>query len=202
MRGVPFTRWQEGRWESHRIREKSGSSLVHLPEEIILYQKHNRRTKSCLNAMDLKKDDVSLQQTVSIIQILFLAVQAHKRGIKHIIVHSNPDNTSIWIHFRGYLKRTRMCGLWAWYTPPTWRLYHPRKRNNKNCHDNDALVILTAPRAHLTRCWCKALDVILCAFSGIRCRSTGMGVLYGKHHLLEELETLYRWGGHCQRHNV
>ncbi|HMB46473.1 MAG TPA: aminotransferase class V-fold PLP-dependent enzyme, partial [Candidatus Methanoperedens sp.] len=117
-------------------------------------------------------------------------VQAHKRGIKHVIVHSNPDNTFDLDAFSRLFDKNNIVRLVSMVHTANLDGYTiPVKEIIKIAHDHGALVMLdgaqSAPHKHVD---VKALDVDFFALSVHKMAGpTGMGVLYGKHHLLEEL---------------
>lgn len=160
------------------------------PEEIIFTKNTTEGLNLVSNAMDLKKDDVILTtDREHNSNLVPWQVQAHNRGIKHIIVHSNPDNTFDLDSFSGLFDRNKVRLVSMVHTANLDGYTIPAKEIIKIAHDHGALVMLdgaqSAPHKHVD---VKALDVDFFALSVHKMAGpTGMGVLYGKHYLLEEL---------------
>jgi len=114
---------------------------------------------------------------------------AKKQGVVVKIVPSRPDNTFDLPAFEKLLtKRVRLVALG--YTSNLDGATIPAAEVVKKAHQNGALVLLdaaqTAPHLKLN---VKALDVDFLALSGHKMLGpSGMGVLYGKYQLLEQLE--------------
>jgi cysteine desulfurase / selenocysteine lyase len=161
------------------------------PEEIIFTKNTTEGLNLVSNAMDFKKGDAVLTtDREHNSNLVPWQVQVHKRGIKHIIVHSNPDNTFDLDAFSVLFEKNKNVRLVSMVHTANLDGYTiPVKEIIKIAHDNDALVMLdgaqSAPHRHVD---VKALDVDFFALSVHKMAGpTGMGVLYGKNHLLEEL---------------
>jgi cysteine desulfurase/selenocysteine lyase len=162
------------------------------PEEIIFTKNTTEGLNLVSNAMDLKKGDVVLTtDREHNSNLVPWQVQVHKRGIKHIIVHSNPDNTFDLDTFSGLFDNNKNVRLVSMVHTANLDGYTiPVKEIIKIAHDHGALVTLdgaqSAPHKHVD---VKTLDVDFFVLSVHKMAGpTGMGVLYGKHHLLEELD--------------
>lgn len=115
-------------------------------------------------------------------------IQRQLRGINHKIVISNEDNTFNLERFEEMMnKKVRLVSMvhtsnLDGYTIPAGKII-------KIAHDHDAVVLLdgaqSAPRREID---VQKLDVDFVAFSSHKMLGpTGMGILYGKYHLLEKL---------------
>ena len=160
-------------------------------EEIIFTKNTTEGLNLVSNAMDFKNGDVVLTtDREHNSNLVPWQVQAHKRGIKHVIVHSNPDNTFDLDAFSRLFDKNNIVRLVSMVHTANLDGYTiPVKEIIKIAHDHGALVMLdgaqSAPHKHVD---VKALDVDFFALSVHKMAGpTGMGVLYGKHHLLEEL---------------
>ncbi|NJD52015.1 MAG: aminotransferase class V-fold PLP-dependent enzyme [Candidatus Methanoperedens sp.] len=161
------------------------------PEEIIFTRNTTEGLNLVANSMDFKNGDIVLTtDREHNSNLVPWQVQAHKRGIKHIIVHSNPDNTFDLEGFCGLFDKNKNVRLVSMvYTANLDGYTIPAKEIIQIAHDHDALVMLdgaqSAPHKAVD---VKALDVDFFAISVHKMAGpTGMGVLYGKHHLLEEI---------------
>ncbi|CAG0948293.1 MAG: aminotransferase class V-fold PLP-dependent enzyme [Candidatus Methanoperedens sp.] len=159
------------------------------PEEIIFTRNTTEGLNLVANSMDFKNGEIVLTtDREHNSNLVPWQVQAHKRGIKHIIVHSNPDNTFNLDAFSGLFdKNVRLVSMVHTANLDGYTI--PVKEIIKIAHDHGALVLLdgaqSAPHKHVDM---KALDVDFFALSVHKMAGpTGMGVLYGKHHLLEEI---------------
>lgn len=118
-------------------------------------------------------------------------VQAKRRGIKHVVVHSNPDNTFDLDKFEETLCNNRNVRLVSMVHTANLDGYTiPAQEIIKLSHEHGALVMLdgaqSAPHKPID---VKALDVDFFALSVHKMVGpSGMGVLYGKQELLVELE--------------
>lgn len=110
------------------------------------------------------------------------------RGIKHEIVRSNPDNTFNMEAFEQRMgKDIRMVSMV--HTSNLEGYTIPAEEIIKIAHDHGALVMLDGSQSAAHRYLdLKGLDVDFFSFSIHKmCGPTGMGVLYGKSHLLNDL---------------
>lgn len=118
-------------------------------------------------------------------------VQAKRRGIKHVVVHSNPDNTFDLDKFEETLCNNRNVRLVSMVHTANLDGYTiPAQEIIKLSHEHGALVMLDgAQSAPHKPTDVKALDVDFFALSVHKMVGpSGMGVLYGKQELLVELE--------------
>jgi cysteine desulfurase/selenocysteine lyase len=143
------------------------------------------------NCLDLKKGDIVLTtDREHNSNLVPWQVQARKKGIKHMVVYSNPDNTFDLGNFEETLNKNKNVRLVSMVHTANLDGYTlPARELIKIAHDHGALVMLdgaqSAPHKTVD---VRALDVDFFAFSVHKMLGpTGMGVLYGKHHLLEEL---------------
>ncbi len=110
------------------------------------------------------------------------------KGIKHEIVRSNPDNT---FNMEAYQERmgkdVKMVSMV--HTSNLEGYTIPAEEIIKIAHDHGALVMLDGSQSAAHRFIdIKSLDVDFFSFSIHKmCGPTGMGVLYGKYHLLKDL---------------
>jgi cysteine desulfurase/selenocysteine lyase len=169
------------------------------PEEIIFTRNTTEGINLLARSLGLKKDDVVLttdrEHNSNLIPWQVLAKMI---GIKHKIVRSKEDMTFDINAFEKTVKGARIvsfvhCSNLDGYTTPAEEII-------KIAHDNDALVILdgaqSAPHKAVN---VKKLDVDFFAFSGHKMLGpSGTGVLYGKQHLLEELNSFLVGGDTVQ----
>ena len=160
-------------------------------EEIIFTRNTTEGLNLVANSLDFKNGDIVLTtDREHNSNLVPWQMQAHKRGIKHIIVYSNPDNTFDLDAFSGLFDKNKNVRLVSMAHTANLDGYTiPVKEIIKIAHDRGALVMLdgaqSAPHKHVD---VKALDVDFFALSVHKMLGpTGMGVLYGKHHLLGEI---------------
>ncbi|MDP2768133.1 MAG: aminotransferase class V-fold PLP-dependent enzyme, partial [Candidatus Methanoperedens sp.] len=161
------------------------------PEEIIFTKNTTEGLNLVANSFDFKKGDIVLTtDREHNSNLIPWQIQAHKRGIKHIVVYSNPDNTFALEQFEEIMSKNKNVRLVSMVHTSNLDGYTiPAKEIIKIAHDLGALVMLdgaqSAPHKPVD---VMALDVDFFALSVHKMVGpTGMGVLYGKHHLLEEL---------------
>ncbi len=161
------------------------------PEEIIFTRNTTEGLNLVANSLELKKGDIVLTtDREHNSNLIPWQIQAHKRGIKHMVVYSNPDNTFNLPQFEEIMSKNRNVRLVSMVHTANLDGYTiPAKVIIKIAHDHGALVMLdgaqSAPHKPVDM---KALDVDFFALSVHKMAGpTGMGVLYGKHDLLEEL---------------
>ncbi len=161
------------------------------PEEIIFTRNTTEGLNLVANSLLLKKGDIVLTtDREHNSNLIPWQIQAHKRGIKHIVVYSNPDNTFNLPDFEEILSKNKNVRLVSMVHTSNLDGYTiPAKEIIKIAHDHGAPVMLdgaqSAPHKPVD---VKKLDVDFFALSVHKMVGpTGMGVLYGKHHLLEEL---------------
>lgn len=155
-----------------------------------------RNTTEALNivaySLDFNKGDVVLTtDREHNSNLVPWQVQAKKRGIKHQIVHSNPDNTFNLEKFEEELGKNKNVRLVSMVHTANLDGYTiPAEEIIKISHEHGALVMLdgaqSAPHKPID---VRKLDVDFFALSVHKMVGpSGMGVLYGKQELLEELE--------------
>lgn len=160
-------------------------------EEIIFTRNATEGLNLVANCLDFKKGEIVLTtDREHNSNLIPWQVQAHKRELKHIVVYSNPDNTFNLQEFEETLNKNRNVKLVSMVHTANLDGYTiPAKEIIKIAHDHDALVMLdgaqSAPHKSVD---VKALDVDFFVLSVHKMLGpTGMGVLYGKYHLLEEI---------------
>ncbi|VVB93984.1 Cysteine desulfurase [uncultured archaeon] len=161
------------------------------PEEIIFTRNTTEGLNLVANSLELKKGDIVLTtDREHNSNLIPWQIQAHKRGIKHMVVYSNPDNTFNIPQFEEIVSKNKNVRLVSMVHTANLDGYTiPAKEIIKIAHEHGALVMLdgaqSAPHKHVDM---KALDVDFFALSVHKMAGpTGMGVLYGKQHLLSEL---------------
>ncbi len=161
------------------------------PEEIIFMRNTTEGLNLVANSLELKKGDIVLTtDREHNSNLIPWQVQAHRRGIKHIVVYSNPDNTFNIPRFEEIMSKNKNVRLVSMVHTANLDGYTiPAKEIIKLAHEHGALVMLdgaqSAPHKPVD---VKALDVDFFALSVHKMAGpTGMGVLYGKHDLLSEL---------------
>ncbi|MCX9025498.1 MAG: aminotransferase class V-fold PLP-dependent enzyme [Candidatus Methanoperedens sp.] len=161
------------------------------PEEIIFTRNTTEGLNLVANSLELKKGDIVLTtDREHNSNLIPWQIQVHKRGIKHMVVYSNPDNTFNIPRFEEIMSKNKNVRLVSMVHTANLDGYTiPAKEIIKIAHEHGALVMLdgaqSAPHKHVD---VKALDVDFFALSVHKMAGpTGMGVLYGKHDLLEDL---------------
>lgn len=160
-------------------------------EEIIFTKNTTEGINLVANSLEFKKGDIVLTtDREHNSNLIPWQVQVRKNGIRHIVVYSNPDNTFNIEEFEEIMSMNRNVHLVSMVHTSNLDGYTiPAKEIIKIAHEHNALVMLdgaqSAPHKPVD---VKALNVDFFAFSIHKMLGpTGMGVLYGKHHLLEEL---------------
>ncbi len=160
-------------------------------EEIIFTRNTTEGLNLVANSLELKKGDIVLTtDREHNSNLIPWQIQAHKKGIKHMVVYSNEDNTFNLPQFEEIMNKNKNVKLVSMVHTSNLDGYTiPAKEIIKIAHDHDALVMLdgaqSAPHKPVD---VRALDVDFFALSVHKMVGpTGMGVLYGKQHLLEEL---------------
>jgi cysteine desulfurase/selenocysteine lyase len=161
------------------------------PEEIIFTRNTTEGLNLVANSLEFKRGDIVLTtDREHNSNLIPWQIQARRRGIKHIVVYSNPDNTFNLSQFEEIMSKNKNVRLVSMVHTANLDGYTiPAKEIIKTAHEHGALVMLdgaqSAPHKPVD---VKALDVDFFALSVHKMLGpTGMGVLYGKHHLLEEL---------------
>ncbi len=161
------------------------------PEEIIFTRNTTEGLNLVANSLDFKKEDIVMTtDREHNSNLIPWQVLVHKKEIKHIVVNSNQDNTFNLQAFDELMKKSKNVRLVSMVHTANLDGYTiPAKEIIKIAHDHNALVMLdgaqSAPHKPVD---VKALEVDFFALSVHKMAGpTGMGVLYGKQHLLEEL---------------
>jgi len=161
------------------------------PEEIIFTRNTTEGLNLVANCLEFKKGDIVLTtDREHNSNLIPWQVQSNKKGIKHIVVYSNQDNTFNIEDFKEILSKNKNVRLVSMVHTSNLDGYTlPAKDIIKIAHDNNVLVMLdgaqSAPHRPVD---VRALDVDFFALSVHKMLGpSGMGVLFGKHHLLEEL---------------
>lgn len=161
------------------------------PEEIIFTRNTTEGLNLVANSLEFRKGDIVMTtDREHNSNLIPWQVQAGKKGIKHVVVHSAPDNTFDTGMFEELMSKSRCVRLVSMVHTANLDGYTiPAKEIIKIAHDHGALVMLdgaqSAPHKPVD---VKKLDVDFFVLSVHKMLGpTGMGVLYGKHHLLEEL---------------
>jgi cysteine desulfurase/selenocysteine lyase len=160
-------------------------------EEIVFTRNTTEGINLVANALDFKQGDVVLisdkEHNSNLIPWQMLA---KRRGLVVKIVPSREDNTFDLAAFQQHLDRNVKLVSFG-YTSNLDGVCIPADEIVKKAHQNGSLVLLDAAQAapH-QKINVKGLDVDFLAFSGHKLLGpSGTGVLYGKHKLLEEMDT-------------
>jgi cysteine desulfurase/selenocysteine lyase len=158
-------------------------------EEIIFTRNTTEGLNLVANALDFKKGDIVLTtDREHNSNLIPWQVQAQTREIKHIVVYSNPDNTFNLEQFEEIMnKNVKLVSMVHTSNLDGYTI--PAKEIIKIAHEHNALVMLdgaqSAPHKPVD---VRALDADFFALSVHKMVGpTGMGVLYGKYRLLEEI---------------
>ncbi len=114
-----------------------------------------------------------------------------KKGIRHIILKSNPDNTFNLENFEKLMKKEKIKLVSIVHISNLDGIINPIKEIVEIAHEHDAKVLVDGAQSvgHIP-INVKKLDIDFLAFSGHKMLGpSGVGVLYGKYELLEELDT-------------
>lgn len=175
----------------NQTREKFRKFLgAERPEEIIFTRNTTEGLNLVAGSFSFNKGDIVLTtDREHNSNLVPWQVKAHEKGIKHIVVYSAPDNTFNMEGFEKILQNNRVRLVSMVHTANLDGYTIPAREIIRIAHDHGALVMLdgaqSAPHKPVD---VKTLDVDFFAFSIHKMLGpTGMGVLYGKHHLLEEL---------------
>ncbi len=161
------------------------------PEELIFTKNTTEGLNLVANSLEFKKGDIVLTtDREHNSNLLPWQIQARKQEIKHIVVYSNPDNTFNLVNFEEIMSKNKNVRLVSMVHTSNLEGYTiPAKEIIRIAHEHDALVMLdgaqSAPHKPVD---VSELDVDFFALSVHKMLGpSGMGVLYGKKHLLEEL---------------
>lgn len=182
-----------GRWVTERYQEarKIISKFIGAKEKEIIFTRNTTEGINLVaNSLGLKKGDVVLtSDREHNSNLLPWQLLAKRVGIKHRIVSSNEDMTFDIHRFENCMsKKVKLVSMV--YTSNLDGYTLPVKEIIDIAHDYGSLVLLDGAQAvpH-KKINVKKLDVDFLAFSGHKMLGpSGTGVLYGKYHLLEELE--------------
>ena len=161
------------------------------PEEIIFTRNTTEGLNLVANCLEFKKGDIVLTtDREHNSNLIPWQIQSHRKGIRHVIVYSDQDNTFDLAGFEEIFNKNNNVRLVSMVHTANLDGYTiPAKEIVKIAHDHSALVMLdgaqSAPHRPVDL---KALDVDFFALSIHKMLGpTGMGVLYGKQHLLEKM---------------
>ncbi len=180
------------------VRDKIKKFLnAKVPNEIIF----TRNTTESINLMawglDLQKGDrVLTTDREHNSNLVPWHVMENRKGIKHDVVLSNPDNTFNLENFQEMMdKDVKVVSMVHTSNLDGYTI--PAKEIIKIAHDYDTLVMLDGSQSAAHRpIDLKELDVDFFACSIHKmCGPTGMGILYGKLELLKELQPFITGGG-------
>ncbi|MFZ2411858.1 MAG: aminotransferase class V-fold PLP-dependent enzyme, partial [Candidatus Methanoperedens sp.] len=114
------------------------------PEEVIFTRNTTEGLNLVANSLDFKKGDIVLTtDREHNSNLIPWQVQAHKRGIKHMVVYSNPDNTfnlSQFVEIMNENKNVRLVSMVHTSNLDGYTI--PAKEIIKLAHDHGALVML------------------------------------------------------------
>jgi cysteine desulfurase/selenocysteine lyase len=170
------------------------------PEEIIFTRNTTEGINLLAHSLGLKKGDIILTtDREHNSNLLPWQVLAKTVGIKHKIVYSKEDMTFDINGFEKIVKDAKLVSFVHTSNLDGYTL--PIEEIIKIAHDNDALVIFdgaqSVPHKSVN---VKKLDVDFFAFSGHKMLGpSGTGALYGKQHLLEELNPFMVGGDTVQK---
>jgi cysteine desulfurase/selenocysteine lyase len=179
----------------HEAREVIAKFIGAKPKEVVFTRNTTEGINLVANALRLEKNDVVVssdrEHNSNLIPWQILA----EKGIKHVIVKSNMDDTFSLDNFSDAMSRdVRLASVVHTSNLDGYTL--PAKGIIKIAHDNNSLVLLDAAQSMPHKdVDVKKLDVDFLAFSGHKMLGpTGTGVLYAKYELLEELHTFMTGG--------
>lgn len=160
-------------------------------EEIIFTRNTTEGLNLVASSLDFRKGDIVLTtDREHNSNLVPWQVQARNKGIKHIVVYSNPDNTFNLEQYEEILGKSKNVRLVSMYHTSNLDGYTlPAREIIKIAHEHNALVMLDGAQSVPNKpVDVRGLDVDFFAFSVHKMLGpSGMGVLYSKKHLLEEL---------------
>jgi len=161
------------------------------PEEIIFTKNTTEAINLVANTLDLKKEEVVLTTDKEHnSNLLPWQILSKEKGIIHKVVPSKEDNTFDLEAFKDLLdKKVKLVSMVL--TSNLDGVTIPVKEIIRLAHQNHSLVMLDGAQAVGHRkVDVQGLDVDFLAFSGHKMLGpSGIGVLYGKYHLLKELSS-------------
>ncbi len=171
-----------------KIQKLIGASC---PEEIIFTRNTTEGLNLVASALDLNKGDaVVTTDREHNSNLIPWQVMAQKKGINHFVVYSNADNTFNISAFDEFMKKSKNVRLISMVHTSNLDGYTiPAREIIRIAHDYGALVMLDGAQSTPHKpVDVSGLDVDFFAFSVHKMAGpTGMGVLYGKYSLLEEI---------------
>ena len=188
-------KYEESREKLQRYINASG------PEELIYTRNTTEAINLVANSIGLKKGDVVLttdkEHNSNLVPWHLLE---KRKGIKHEVVPSNPDNTFNLENFRERMNsKVKLVSMVQ--TSNLDGVTIPVKEIVEIAHDYGALVLIdgaqSVPHREVN---VQDMDVDLFAFSIHKMVGpTGMGILYGKYELLEKMEPFLGGGDTVQQ---
>jgi cysteine desulfurase/selenocysteine lyase len=165
-------------------------------EEILFTKNTTEGINLLANSLNLQKGDVVLGTDKEHNSNLLPWQKLNRKGIKYEVVKSNPDNTFNPETFENQMNRNVKLVAFV-HTSNLDGVSIPAKEIVKISHDYNSLVLLDAAQSIPHKpVDVRKLDVDFLAFSGHKMLGpSGIGVLYGKKDLLEELRTFLVGGG-------
>jgi len=163
-----------------------------IPEEIVFTRNTTESINIIANGFDLEKGDIVLTTDREHNSNLVPWHEAGKRlGVVHKVVPSNPDNSFNIENFQEMMSdKVKLVSMV--HTSNLDGTTIPAKDIIEIAHDHGARVLLDgAQSAAHRKVDLSYLDVDFFAFSVHKMMGpTGMGILYGKQHLLEQVDPL------------
>ncbi|RJQ17162.1 cysteine desulfurase [Candidatus Woesearchaeota archaeon] len=163
--------------------------------EIVFTKNTTEAINLIAHSLDWKQGDVVLTSDKEHNSNLVPWQQLKKQGIMHQAIQSNKDNTFNIENLKKVLtKKVKLIAIQQ--TSNLDGANFPIEEIAKLAHDNGTLILVDAAQSvpHMA-VDVKKLDVDFLAFSGHKMLGpTGTGVLYGKYHLLENLNPFVTGG--------
>lgn len=159
-------------------------------EEIVFTRNTTEGLNLIFNCLDLKKDDVIITTDKEHNSVLVpIQVLKERKGIKHQIIFSKNNFFDLEKFQDSMNKQVKLVAMA--HSSNIDGTTIPEKEIIKIAHDFGALVMLDAAQSVPHKEFkVKDIDVDFLAFSGHKMMGpSGTGVLYGKHELLEKLNT-------------